>query len=394
MRIKPLAALLIITLTVSFYAALSVRAAVEAPSPLWSITYDRNPTYTIDGYPVSQWGDTGQAVIQTSNGGYVIVASLDDHYFVSHSGGHDNRTVEIIKTDSSGQVQWQKNIPDLQYAQSIVQTNDGGYTFCGSYVWNSSLLRFDSNGNLQWRKNLDVINARLTQTSNGGYILAGSIFRENGNLAGIIKTNADGNIEWNQTFTGDTPYAGAYAYSAIERTDGTFAVAGQKNYGTAWFAVLDSDGNLKTEKTQSGYYLSMMIPVSGDAYVTVGSVTENNAGAPISLGQIQKTDAEGNVAWTKTFNDPSNHDSQYFSFRSVIQSSDGGFIVAADTALFKLDSNGDLQWYMTSASDVTNQLGSMTAVADSGSGAFVVTGGKGDSVWLGKISLPSWAIYK
>ncbi len=362
-------------------SSLALCNAADAPTLQRSITYPRSVDYEIGGYAVSVWGDEGRCVVQTSDGGYAIIANLDDHYTPPHSGGLDNRTVEIIKTDSTGQLQWTKPVPNIEAAYSIVQTTDGGYAICGTPSWVfGSLIKLDSEGNLQWSRDIGARGVAI-QTHDGGYTVAGSLPQETGTLANVVKTDGNGGVQWNKTYPSTQVNGWSYAYSIVER-DGGFAVAGVKE--GAWFALLDAQGNVENEKTyQSAGYFQRIIK-SDDGFVVAGSAPENNNGSPLGLALLQKVDAQGNVVWSKTFNDPDYHDSQHFQFRTVTQTADGGYVASADTAIFKVDGDGNLLWYFTIQSDVTNQLGSMNAVTDSGDGGFVVTGSKSSSVWFAK----------
>ncbi len=125
---------------------------------------------------------TGYCLIQTSDNGYAIGGYIDTFT------GNTNTPYDfwLIKTDSSGNTQWNKKYggPSEDIARSLVQTSDGGYALAGyteSYgagtqdVW---LVKTDSSGNMQWNQtyggaNTDVANA-VTKTSDGGYALAGS----------------------------------------------------------------------------------------------------------------------------------------------------------------------------------------------------------------------------
>ena len=84
-------------------------------------------------------------------------------------------------------IEWRKTYGGLQ-ANSVIQTSDGGYAIAGT-AWSSggaTLIKTDSSGNVQWEKALgDAVS--LAQTSDSGYVL----FCENGD---VVNTDAEGNI--------------------------------------------------------------------------------------------------------------------------------------------------------------------------------------------------------
>src|SRR5689334_16943821 len=91
---------------------------------------------------------------------------------------------------------------------------------------------------IQWQKCLggtgDDIAFSIEQTADGGYIVAGCAYYNNGDITGnhgdrdywVVKLDSSGNIQW-QKCLGGTNYDNAYF---IEQTaDGGFIVAGYTN---------------------------------------------------------------------------------------------------------------------------------------------------------------------
>jgi len=86
----------------------------------------------------------------------------------------------------------------------------------------------------------------LVQTSDGGYALAGYT----GSLENVyydfwlVKTDAYGNVEWNQTYGGASHDC---AHSLVETSDGGYAIAGfTKSFGAGgydfWLVKTDANG--------------------------------------------------------------------------------------------------------------------------------------------------------
>ena len=194
-RIIIAAMLVILVLSASIHL---LQAAPDAPSVEWNKTFN---------------GLHGNSVIQTADGGYAIAG-----YSATYStdiGGYSGYKAVLIKTTSSGDVQWQKSYgPEVfgsdASAVSVVQTTDMGYLlFSAAGV----LVKTDAEGNVQWNKPLGVAGVREgISSSDGGYLLVGNSKDTNGDdVAWLLKTDEQGNILWDQKFTG-----GFVVYTVIE----------------------------------------------------------------------------------------------------------------------------------------------------------------------------------
>ncbi len=117
--------------------------------------------------------------------------------------------------------------PHLE-VNSMIETSDGGYTIAGGFdtpadFW---LVKIDELGNIQWNRTYggekkDVAYS-LVETSDGGYALAGftESFGRGEEDFWLVKTDSDGNMQWNRTYGGPEPEV---AYSLIETSDGGYA---------------------------------------------------------------------------------------------------------------------------------------------------------------------------
>ncbi len=333
-----------INILLLFFGFLS---SAQAPSIAWQKAYGGNQ---IDG---------GTKIIICNDGGYLITgesrSSISGDKTVPSKGGSD---IWIIKTSSTGVIEWQKAIggSDYDVPSSLQQTSDGGYLIAGNSQSNISgdktenslgfydywILKLDSQGTIVWQNTIgassgEVIDSSI-QTADGGYLLGGSSVsfisgdKTENNIGfpfgqpyttffdyWIVKIDAFGNVEWDNTIgTKETDIL----YRMINDYDGGFILAGYSQCDFSgdysgqpigeydlWILKIDENGTILWQKTIGGSlveYFRDIISTSDGGYLLgamsksniSGNKTENSKGG--NDYWIIKIDALGNVLWDKT----------------------------------------------------------------------------------------------
>jgi len=335
-----------------------------------------------------KYDDGGNSLIQTSDGGYAIAGCTSSFgagqldVYVVKLDAHGN--LQWTKTIGGPYYNEER--------LSLIQTSDGGYVIAG-YTFSFGageadvyLVKLDAHGNLQWTKTIggkkEDVGLSLIQTSDGGYAIAGSTKSFGVGKADVyvVKLDAKGNLRWTRTVGGPGNEIG---FSLIQTSDGGYVIAGTTaSFGAGEADVhvvkLDAHGNLQWTKTIGGPGNEIgfsLIQTSDGGYAITGTTTSFGAGEPDVY--VVKLDAHGNLQWTRTIGGPGGEVGH-----SLIQSSDGGYAIAgatasspageADVYVIKLDANGKPQW--TKTIGAKNENLSRSSIIQTSDGSYVIAG--------------------
>ena len=333
--------------------------------------------------------DWARSIQQTSDGGYIVAGSTESF----GAGGID---FWVLKLTSTGEIEWQRTYGGIYWDEtySIQQTSDGGYIVAGFTLSfgagddDSWILKLNSAGAIEWQHTYggskDDKFRSIQQTSDGGYIVAGDTasFGYGAGDIWVLKLFSTGEIEWQHT------YGGAfsdYAPSIQQTSDGGYIVAGSsESFGAIdsdfWVLKLDSNGAIEWQDTYGGSdndYARSIQQTSDGGYIVAGDTA--SFGAVNNNFWILKVDSSGDIEWQRAYGGNSG-DYAY----SIQQTSDGGYIVAGYTLSFgvessdfwilKLGSSGDIEWQHTYGGDFVDHAYSIQQTSD---GGYIVAGETG-----------------
>lgn len=312
------------------------------------------------GATIQETNDNGFIIFGTTSSNTIDVSGL--HVFGGAPFGYSD--MWIVKTDSIGQIQWQKCIgsDDEDRGRRLAQTADSGFIIIGEPEFLGGDITTFYGGSDVWIAKLNSVGTILWTRSFGGFwfdtpygitiledqsmLITGGLGSSGGNVScsnsskgvWIIKVDSSGNELWQKCYGGSRD---EFGFDIIKSNDGGFFVAastasndgdvtgliGIYNY---WILKCDSAGNILWEKC-----------FGGTGYDQISSITQTKDGGVIACGfsesvipgshglgdaYIVKLDSLGNLEWQKCFGGSGDDQA-----RSVIQLADSSYMIAGNS---------------------------------------------------------------
>lgn len=277
----------------------------QAPETAW--------THTFDG----EHDRVAAGIVATLDGGYVTAGHLADLY-TGISQQSDIMEGLLTKTDADGNVIWQKNYggPGSDYFNAILATADGGFILAGTsdaaggdVTLNQGLtdcwiVKTDSDGNIEWQRTYggtatETADA-ITATADGGYVVGASTSSSDGDIATaphafsdfwIFKIDATGNIIWQQTLGGTTT---DYVRAIKTTADGGFIAGGYSDSAPGGDVTASYGyGDFWIVKLSADGSLLWQKSVGGIYDDLLFDVTETSDGSILAAGQTESDNLAG-----------------------------------------------------------------------------------------------------
>ncbi|MBS1644985.1 MAG: T9SS type A sorting domain-containing protein [Bacteroidetes bacterium] len=354
------------------------------------VSWAQSPTIQWEKSYGGSYDDEGYCIKPTVDGGLVVVGRTSSYDGDCTGDGPwadttDISVMWIVKTNSSGSIQWQKQLKvtptanaqltfgnDIAY--SVVQTRDGGYVVAGGGATSDphslSLLKLDNNGNKVKEFVIGCNNGTsaydIKQTFDGGYIVTGQVDAaahwdscgvvphvpphdpNSGNSTDWWVLKLDGNfgIQWQKTFGGTNDNGNDRSFSVQQTADSGYVICGEagswnddvptgnsgdQGYSDAWLMKLHGDGSLAWTRTYGGSYYdgaSSIVQTTDGGYLIAGfnmSTDGDLSSTGGAMGSwVFKVDALGAIQWQQVLPNGINYNEGY-----AIQTYDGAYLAVA-----------------------------------------------------------------
>lgn len=270
---------------------------------------------------------------------------------------------------------------------AMALTRDGGYVVAGrgrpaqqthGVAIDAWVAKLDAQGEPLWEKcfggeGFDAFRS-VRETSDGGYILAGSTHAEGkkGSDVLVMRLDAEGNLLNSAAFGGPKNDS---ASDVHQTSDGGYVIAATEDSGgkeaKVWLLKLDAELQLSWEKKLGGDP-----PARGNCieqtpdggYFALANRAELPSHAPdwakdtkrISKGWVLRLDSAGNVVWERIFKGGT---------QCACVTSDGGYAVGMEGGwLIRWDSNGKRLW------EQNCRLNGVCDIEQTSDGAYLLAG--------------------
>jgi|GEM_PF-4806934 len=290
-------------------------------------------------FPTDPKSIHGAGLLADSNG-YVVVG-------YNESSATRRRSIGVAAANGTGKQLWTRTYGVKRLVRELrtLRTGDGGILVWGNEAdpARPHLLRISAKGESLWSRTYGGSfrpgeyghpTVAIVQTSDGGFVLAGTLYDPNGMLAYLLKTDARGDTLWFKCF--DSKYR--LSLRSIQQTsDGGCSMTGEHD-GNACIVTIDSDGEVKTDSggdalgsrtegdgmTKGGDWDAR---TSDGGFISVGHDNQSKSGmtGPGDIwAYVVRTNANGDTLWTRSIGGTRN-----WGRWSVFKTAEDGLVIAA-----------------------------------------------------------------
>ncbi len=319
-------------------------------------------------------GDSATDVIETSDGGYLVVGS-------SYSYGAGGSDIYLIKLNSMGDVTWAKTYgtSDNEGGAGVKEAADGGYVIATTWDSNAGCIKVSASGSLEWANYTGAFYSygfALTEFG-GGYAVSGGE-GYGGNIIGLSNFSSNGTL-LKRLKIEVSLYPRATTYAATRDVSGRVLMTGVvDNIHSDLFIISSAFGpncaSASLIKSPADDLVRDIIQTADTEDVIIGSTLSFGAGG----SDIYVVRMRGGVlVWAKTYGT-----SGYEIGNSVTEAVDGGLVLGCDVhgiaTLIKTDRLGNIQWSAEYSSGQSN----ISKVITTSDGGFLAVGHASGKVFV------------
>jgi hypothetical protein len=261
---------------------------------------------------VAQWQKELAPALYTSSFYSCTIDTSENIYLTGlydASGSGTDVQLVVVKYDSSGAVTWQKTLDHATLNIGIYSsiTNDGvGNLYVNSQLNSQpTIYKYNSSGTLQWNFKLTISNVSMAYSS-GSIVLDSSSnsfiigYQGSPEYAIIVKVNSSGTLQWIKKLSHASNGLNFYGI-AIDSNDEMYAVG--------YVGTTDSQALIVKYDTSGAVVWQSTLSSSGeDMYFVAAACDENDnvyaygTNETTAVLVIVKYDSSGTLLWQRTLN--------------------------------------------------------------------------------------------
>lgn len=389
--------------------------------------------------------DNGESVKILDNGNLITLATTRSNDF-NVSFNHGDVDFWLFETDENGNLIWEKSFGGSAKDTpiEIMIAPDGGFVLFGE-TWSNDgdvsgnhggvdywLVKTDSLGNLLWQRclgsSMNNIPTDMDMDDDGNIYVMGLSLGIGGDITfsngfydyWFAKVSPDGVLIWDKSLGGSytdnglcitaTDDGGVIVGGLIDDTDGDITCNQEPWNITAWVVKLDSTNNIEWQQCYGGTYTESVVDIkatSDGGYIMLGLTNSNDGDVSGFHGTpgthyyfdiwVIKTDSIGVIEWQRCLGGKKDEHPYFIEITP-----EGDYIIGGETNsndgdvsgnhslynnddnwLVKLNETGDIIWQQCIGSVLTNNHRGIKIINE---GEFIVIGTSGNLNNSGDVS--------
>lgn len=259
--------------------------------------------------------------------------------------------------------------------KKVKGTSDSGFVILGQvggwspYINKLVVIKTDSNGNLEWQEEYfdDSYMTKyysasdIQETDDGGFIIGGTMFDNNTGTSGslsrpyLLKLTASGQIEWSKSY--GQQKVNNQINSVKETKDGGYIAVANFSYGPNYIMKVDKDGNIVWDHYFNKYATRSLREVTEmeDGGFLVAGIAQISPSDDNNQPVLVKYDSAGNVSWHQSLSHP-NVDQWEGIMQLEADVNGDGYLMLDAAGLWKLDRDGKPEWYKVLIGDENRNI--------------------------------------